>query len=223
MLLYPVDASLNLDLLLILDLLGVFFFAVSGCLLAARKGFDIVGSLLLGSMVGLGGGVVRDIILNTGPPAAFSSQIYLLPTLSATVLVYFMVRNVQRSGRWLDVFDAGGLALFCVTGTLKALSAGMNPAASVLLGVTTAVGGGILRDVTANEVPKVFDPKDLYAIPAFLGAGLTVLLWHADVFNLVTGTVAAVAVFTLRILSLKYKWHAPLAARSWAARRPRRG
>ena len=214
---------MTFDLPLMLDLLGVFFFAVSGSLLASRTGFDIVGSVLLGSMVGLGGGVIRDIVLNAGPPAAFTNQIYLLPPAAAAALVYFTVKNVQRSGRLLFMFDAGGLALFCVTGTLKALEAGMNPVASILLGVTTAVGGGILRDVTANDVPKVFDPKDLYAIPAFIGAGLATGLWHLGWLTFTTGAMATVVVFALRMLSLRYGWHAPLAARSWTPRRGQRG
>ena len=213
---------MTIDPAVMLDLLGVFFFAVSGCLLAVRKGFDLVGSILLGSMVGLGGGVVRDIILNSGPPAAFGNPVYLAPPLLAAVVVYFLAGRVARVSRLVLTFDAGGLALFCITGTLKALEAGMNPVASILLGVTTAVGGGILRDITANDVPKVFDPKDLYAIPAFAGAALATVLWHVGWLNLATGTVAAVVVFTFRLLSLRYGWHAPLAARSWAARRPRR-
>lgn len=211
---------MNLDLPLLLDLLGVLFFAISGSLLAARKGFDLVGSLLLGSLVGLGGGVIRDLILDTGPPAAFGNQLYLVPPLAAAALVYFSLSNVKRSGRLLLVFDAGGLALFCITGTLKALESGMNPVASILLGVTTAVGGGILRDITANKVPKVFDPHDLYAIPAMVGAGLTTAMWHLGWLNLATGTLVAVVVFALRLLSLRYGWHAPLAARSWSPRLP---
>ncbi|MCU6479754.1 putative membrane protein YeiH [Arthrobacter silviterrae] len=211
-----------LNLALMLDLLGVFFFAVSGSLLAARKGFDLVGSVLLGSLVGLGGGVVRDLVLNAGPPAAFSNPVYMLPPLLAAAVVYFLVGGVERVSRLVLTFDAGGLALFCITGTLKALDAGMNAAAALLLGVTTAVGGGILRDVTANRVPRVFDPQDLYAIPAFLGAGLATALWHLGWLNLATGTAAAVVVFVLRMLALKFKWHAPLAARSWASPRWRR-
>lgn len=214
---------MTVDLPLLLDLLGVFFFAVSGSLLAARKGFDLIGSVLLGSLAGLGGGVIRDVILNQGPPAAFSDPIYLVPPLAASALVYFTVQNVQRSGWLLFTFDAGGLALFCVTGTLKALDAGMNPVAGILLGVTTAVGGGILRDVTANEVPSVFDPKDLYAIPAFIGAALATGLWHLGWLNLATGSAAAVVVFALRMLSLHFGWRAPLAARSWTPRRVGRG
>lgn len=214
---------MNFELALALDLLGVFFFAVSGSLLAARKGFDLVGSLLLGSMVGLGGGVVRDVILNAGPPAAFNNPIYLAPPLLAAILVYFLPRSVERSARLLLMFDAGGLALFCITGTLKALDAGMNAVAAILLGVTTAVGGGILRDITANDVPAVFNPKDLYAIPAFVGAALATGLWYLGWLHLVSGTVAAVVVFALRLLSLKFGWHAPLAARSWTRPRLRRG
>lgn len=214
---------MNFDLPLALDLLGVFFFAVSGSLLAARKGFDLVGSLLLGSLVGLGGGVVRDIILAQGPPAAFTNPIYMAAPLLAAVVVYFLAGRVEKVSRLVLTFDAGGLALFCITGTLKALDFGMNGYAAILLGVTTAVGGGILRDVTANRVPRVFDPKDLYAIPAFLGAALTTGLWHLGWLNLFTGTAVAVVVFGLRLLSLKYGWHAPLAARSWARPRFRRG
>ena len=90
--------------------------------------------------------------------------------------MYFLFSSVQRFTSLLILFDAGGLALFCITGTLKALDAGMNPVAAVLLGVTTAVGGGLLRDITANEVPQLFDAKDIYALPAFLGAALTVIL-----------------------------------------------
>ncbi len=198
---------------LILDLLGVFFFAVSGSLLAARKGFDLVGSLLLASLAGLGGGVARDVIIDT-PPAAFSNPAYLLPPLLATVLVYFTVAGVERIKRVVVIFDAGGLALFCVTGTVKALDFGLNPVAAVLLGVTTGVGGGLLRDVVANEVPQLFDPRDIYALPAMLGAAVVALLVGAGWFNLFTGTAAASVVFVLRLLSWRYGWRAPLASRT---------
>jgi uncharacterized membrane protein YeiH len=200
------------------DLLGVFFFAVSGSLLAARKGFDIVGSLLLASLASLGGGVARDLIIDV-PPAAFTDPAYLLPPLLATVLVYFVVSGVERVKRVLVVFDAAGLALFCITGTVKALDVGLNPVSAVLLGVTTAVGGGLLRDVVANEIPQLFDPRDIYALPAMLGAVVVTALYLTDTFTLVTGTLAASLVFSLRVLAWRYGWHAPLAARTAGARR----
>ncbi|GAC1606719.1 MAG: trimeric intracellular cation channel family protein [Pseudarthrobacter sp.] len=202
-----------------LDLLGVFFFAVSGSLLAARKDIDIVGSLLLASLVGLGGGIIRDLILAGGPPAAFSNPAYLVPPLLATVLVYSLYTSVARFTSLLTLFDAGGLALFCMTGTVKALDAGMNPVAAALLGVITAAGGGLLRDVTANEVPELFNPRDIYALPAFLGAALTTVLWVVGAFNVFTAAVVATIVFTFRVLAWRRSWQAPLAVHGWHRRK----
>ncbi|HSO91435.1 MAG TPA: trimeric intracellular cation channel family protein [Arthrobacter sp.] len=201
--------------LLWLDLAGVFFFAVSGSLLAARKQFDIIGSLLLASVVSLGGGVIRDIIINDGPPAAFTNPAYLAPPLLAAVLVYFLFPSFQRYTSLLVLFDAGGLALFCITGTLKALAAGMNPVAAVLLGVTTAVGGGLLRDITATEVPQLFDTRDIYALPAFAGAALTMVLSVTGTFNAATAGAVAAIVFAFRVTAWRRQWHVPLAVRGW--------
>ncbi len=198
-----------------LDLAGIFFFAVSGSLLAARKQFDIVGSLLLASLVSLGGGVIRDIIINEGPPAAFTNPAYLAPPLLATFLVYFLFNGVQRFTSLLILFDAGGLALFCIVGTLKAQEAGIHPTAAVLLGVTTAVGGGLLRDITANEVPQLFNGRDIYALPAFLGSTLTVVLSLVHSFNVVTAPAVAALVFAFRVTAWRRQWRAPLAVRGW--------
>ncbi|MFJ5860902.1 trimeric intracellular cation channel family protein [Pseudarthrobacter sp. NPDC092439] len=205
-----------------LDLAGVFFFAVSGSLLAARKQFDFVGSLLLASLVSLGGGVIRDIILNS-VPAAFTNPAYLVPPVLATVLVYFLFSSVQRYTSLLVLFDAGGLALFCITGTLKALTLGMNPFAAVLLGLTTAVGGGLLRDITANEVPQLFDARDLYALPAFSGAALTAVLWVTGTFNAATACAVAAVVFAFRVVAWRRSWYIPLAVRGWQRSEARSG
>jgi uncharacterized membrane protein YeiH len=198
-----------------LELAGIFFFAVSGSLLAARKQFDVMGSLLLASLVSLGGGVIRDIILNAGPPAAFSNPAYLVPPLLATGLVYFLFSSVQRYTSLLTLFDAAGLALFCITGTLKALSYGMNPISAALLGVTTAVGGGLLRDITANEVPRLFDARDLYALPALLGAVLTAVLWELRAFDPFSACAVAALAFAFRVVAWRRSWRIPLAVRGW--------
>lgn len=204
---------------LVLDLLGTFFFAISGSLLAARRGFDIIGSLLLGSLTGLGGGVVRDLILGV-PPTAFARPIYLAPPAVAAALVFFLFGAVARFPRTLLVFDAGGLALFCITGAVKALSLGANPIEAALLGVTTAVGGGLLRDVVANRDPQLFNPHDLYAVPAMLGSTAIVVVWLAGGYNPWTETLVAALVFAFRILSLRYRWHIPHAAATFGANAP---
>jgi uncharacterized membrane protein YeiH len=183
-------------------------------LLAARRAFEIVGSLLLGSLTGLGGGgVVRDLIIGV-TPTPFTQPVYLVPPVAAALLVYFFARRVQRFPRTLLIFDAGGLALFCTTGAVTALDAGINPVSAALLGVTTGVGGGLLRDVVANRDPQLFNPRDIYAVPALLGAALITALWQLSLFNAVTELCVAAAVFTLRVLSLHFRWRVPHAARS---------
>jgi uncharacterized membrane protein YeiH len=204
---------------LVLDLLGTFFFAISGCLLAARRAFDLVGSLLLGSLTGLGGGVMRDLILGV-TPTPFVQPVYLIAPVTAALLVYFFAHRVQRIPRTLLVFDAGGLALFCTTGTVTALDAGMNPVAAALLGVTTGVGGGLLRDVVANRDPQLFNRRDIYAVPALLGAALMTGLWYFGLFTALTQLSVAALVFTLRVLSLHYGWRVPHAVLSRHGTRP---
>ena len=195
---------------LVLDLLGTFFFAISGSLLAAQRGYDIIGSLLLGSLTGLGGGVIRDLIIDR-PPVAFDQPIHLAAPIAAALLVYFLAAGVERHSRPLLIFDAGGLALFCTTGTATALNAGMNPIAAVLLGVTTGVGGGLLRDVVANRDPQLFTPSDLYAVPALLGAALTAALWFSPIPLALSTFIAATIVFVFRVLSLHFHWRIPHA------------
>ena len=197
-----------------LDLLGTFFFAISGSLLAASRKFDIVGSMLLGSLTGLGGGVVRDLVLGV-TPAAFSQPLYLLAPLAATGAVFFLHPSVARFPRILLIFDAAGLALFCTTGTNKALEFGMNPVAAMLLGVTTAVGGGLLRDVVANRDPQLFNPRDLYAVPAMLGAALVTAGWLMGWYDAWLQLAVGALIFGLRVLALRLKWRVPHAVAGW--------
>lgn len=197
------------DLLLIADLFGVLFFAVSGALLAARRRFDFVGSMVLATLAGLGGGVVRDLVLDDGMPNAFAQPIYLVPVTLAVIAVYTRLIGPNRLRRTILVFDAGGLALFCVTGSQIALEAGAHPITATLLGATTAIVGGLLRDVVANQVPDIFDPAGVYAVPAFTGAalvaGLDVLGWYSSI----AGIIIAAVVFVVRLLALKFNWKLP--------------
>ncbi|WP_341849250.1 trimeric intracellular cation channel family protein [Auritidibacter ignavus] len=200
------------DIVYFADLSGVFFFAVSGALLASRRGFDIIGSALLAALTGLGGGVVRDVIINAGVPNAFASPSYMIPVALAVLLVYIRVIDSDRLRRTILVFDAGGLAVFCVVGTLIATDAGLPVVSATLLGAATAVFGGLLRDVVANQIPAIFNPHDIYAIPAVSGAAVVAILNALDVYEPLWGAVTAVAVFSFRLVALRFKWHAPSAA-----------
>jgi uncharacterized membrane protein YeiH len=195
---------------MMLDFLGTFFFAISGSLVAAHRKFDIVGSILLGALTGLGGGVFRDLILDT-TPAAFSQPIHLLAPVAAAVLVFFLFTTVEKLPRTLLVFDAAGLGLFSTTGAAKALDLGMNPVAATLLGVATGAGGGLLRDVVANRDPQLFNPDDIYAVPAMMGATLVTAAWSVGWSAPCVQLAAGVFVFVFRLTSLHFRWHVPRA------------
>jgi uncharacterized membrane protein YeiH len=197
-----------------LDLGGVLVFALSGASLAARKNFDVVGILVLATATGLGGGIVRDTLLGDLPPVALRDQLYLAAPLMATVVVLVGHSAVEKMSRPVLVFDAAGLGLFSVVGSAKALDHGLGVLPSVMLGVMTAVGGGVLRDVLARDVPSVFKPESaLYAIPATVGAAVTAAVWSRDALSAAGAIAIAVAVVLLRLLAMHHGWRAPTARR----------
>ncbi|MET9520112.1 trimeric intracellular cation channel family protein [Streptomyces sp. NPDC002994] len=195
-----------------LDLVGIFVFAISGALLAVRKNFDVFGIAVLAEVTALGGGLLRDLIIGAVPPAAFTDLGYFTTPLIAAALVFFLHPEVERIQGSVMAFDAAGLGLFCVTGTTKAYDYGLGLTASAALGLATAVGGGVLRDVLANEVPSLLRwDRDLYAVPAIVGAAMVVLFIRFDVLNAVTSGIAVVTAFVLRLLALHFHWRAPRA------------
>ncbi|MFI6909392.1 trimeric intracellular cation channel family protein [Nonomuraea sp. NPDC050394] len=194
----------------ILDLAGIFVFALTGALMGVRKRLDVVGMAVLASMTALGGGIVRDLILNVRP-AAFQSLGYVLVPLAATVIVAFWHPHVARVMPAIMILDAAGLGLFCAVGTEKALEYGLNPLHAVLLGVTTAVGGGMLRDLLAGEIPTLLYDRQLYAVPAMVGSAVMGALYVYDLHGWPATLAAAVIAFVLRIAAMRYGWRAPLA------------
>jgi uncharacterized membrane protein YeiH len=196
----------------ILEAVGLYVFATSGALMAIHKGFDVVGILVLAMLTALGGGILRDLIIGDTPPAAFTNATYLVIPLVAAVVTFFAHPLVQRLTFTVLVFDAAGLGLFSVTGTLKALDFDLGPLQAVLLGITTAVGGGMLRDVTAGEAPALLKvDTDLYSIPAAAGAVVVAAAHRTDVPMPVVATCAAVLVFLFRIVAMLRHWTAPRA------------
>ncbi|MEU1118087.1 MULTISPECIES: trimeric intracellular cation channel family protein [unclassified Streptomyces] len=199
-----------------LDIVGIFVFAISGALLAVRKNFDVFGIAVLAEVTALGGGLFRDLVIGAVPPAAFTDLGYFITPLFAAALVFFLHPEVERTQLAVNVFDAAGLGLFCVSGTTKAYDYGLGLTASAALGLMTAVGGGVLRDIVANEVPSLVRwDRDLYAVPAIVGATMVALCIEFDVLTAFTSGFAAVTAFVLRLLALHYHWRAP---RAWNRR-----
>ncbi|MGW5265746.1 trimeric intracellular cation channel family protein [Microbispora sp. NPDC004025] len=194
----------------VLDLVGIFVFALSGALQGVRERLDVVGIAVLAFFTAVGGGIMRDLFIGV-QPAALRDTAYLLVPVVATVIAFFWHPQVERAMPAVLVFDAAGLGLFCAVGTAKALHYGLAPMHAVFLGVCTAVGGGVIRDVLSGERPTLLYDRELYAVPAMLGSTAMVALHALDVRGFVATLSSAVLAFAFRILAMRYRWRAPLA------------
>jgi uncharacterized membrane protein YeiH len=197
--------------LLALDLLGVFVFGLSGGLVAVRKGFDVLAVLMLAAAAGLGGGILRDVLIGDVPPVGVSDWRLLAAASAAGLLTFFFHPGVSRIERAILLLDAAGLGLFAIAGTLKALDLGTTALTAVIVGVLTGVGGGVLRDLLAGETPRLFAEREWYATPALLGATVYALAWSADLANPVTTWGCVVLITVLRILGMARGWQVPAA------------
>ena len=195
--------------LVTLDLVGIFVFAVTGALVAVRKNLDIFAALVLAGVTGLGGGFIRDVLIDATPPAALMDWRYLLVPVAAGLLTFAFHPAIGRLERLVTVFDAVGLALFCVTGALKAVEYGLGPVPAALMGMVTAIGGGMMRDVLAGHVPVVFE-GNLYATPALSGAVVAVLLDRTDLPVMVVAAAGFSTCLVWRLMALVRGWSAPL-------------
>lgn len=205
-------------LILALNLAGTFVFGLSGGLAAVRARLDLFGVVVLSAVVGLAGGITRDLLIGT-PPATFRDWRYLAAVGAAGVVCYFGRPALERLQRSVLVFDAFGLGLFCVTGATKALDFHLGPAQAILLGAITGIGGGMLRDVLLREVPTVLR-QELYAIPALLGASVLVLGQKLGSDNPLLPVLGAALCVALRLVSLRRGLNVPIAP---SERRDERG
>lgn len=197
-------------MLVVLDLLGIFVFALSGASLAVRKRLDVVGAVSLAIATGLAGGILRDVFLGDTPPLAFRDQWYLLVPLGAALLTAVVPRLPALLHRPVIIFDAVGLALFAVVGASKAVDAEVGILAATFIGALSATGGGILRDVLVREVPAIFTPESgLYVIPAAVGSLTIALADEAEIGFDVVGLPVAVLIFIVRLASVQYGWSTP--------------
>jgi uncharacterized membrane protein YeiH len=198
---------------LALDVVGVFAFALSGGLIAAKKRLDLFGVLALAAAAALGGGVMRDLLIGHIPPVGISDWRLLTSAVVAGLITFVYHPGVERVSRLVRILDAAGLAVFAVGGSLQALSAGMDGLTSVIVGGIAAVGGGIVRDVLAGQVPEVLR-REMYALPALLGSTLIVVAHHYDAVNTVTIWGCVAVVFALRMAAVVLDVHAPKPLRT---------
>ncbi len=192
----------------VIDLSAVLASGLSGALLASQKRFDLGGLAFLTLVAGLGGGLLRDVLLQRGLPVALANPTYLLVIIAAAAIGYFFEKHVRRVLPALLVVDAAGLGLYAVIGCIRASQAGLRPLPTVLVGVLTAVGGGILRDVLAGEAPVIFQ-REVYATAALLGSAGYVVLSRLGVGQEVAGAAGFASATGLRLVSVWRGWNIP--------------
>ncbi|GGS27427.1 trimeric intracellular cation channel family protein [Deinococcus knuensis] len=185
----------------ILDLIGVVAFAMSGALLGVRKRFDLFGVLVLGCVTAVGGGAIRDTLTGQTPPLFLRDETYLWAALAGAAVAFGFGERLARFERALSLFDTVGLGLFAASGALGAIQFGLGPLGVVFAGMLSGVGGGIIRDLIANEVPEVMYRRDqLYATAAAAGAFVVwALQGHVTPFQ--SQVAGALVVYALRWLS----------------------
>jgi len=199
-------------LLLVLDLVGTFVFALSGATAGVKRRLDLFGVLVLSFAAGNAGGIARDLLIGAVPPAAISDWRYLAVSLLAGIITFYWFSGIDRLRSPVLVFDGAGLALFAVSGTQKALAFGLNPVMAALLGMLTGIGGGMTRDELLAQIPTVLR-ADLYAVAALAGAALVVIGDALQLSSTAVTIAGAALCFGLRLMAIHYGWHLPVARR----------
>lgn len=204
------------DVMFVLELIGAAAFAVSGAMVAIEKKADIFGVLFLAVTTALGGGVIRDVLIGRIPPVMFVSYWYLLISVVAALAVF--IDAYLRSEKYklhldkLDavnnVFDAIGLAVFTVSGMNAAMPVSDNVILVLFVGMCTGVGGGMLREVMTNTMPKVLR-KRVYAVASLIGGGLYYVMHVLDINQLLSVGCGMLVIFALRLFATIYKWNLP--------------
>jgi uncharacterized membrane protein YeiH len=179
-------------------------------MLGIQRRLDIFGVLLLSFAASTAGGITRDVLIGSAPPAAVSDWRYFAVAMAAGLIIFFWYSPISRLHTPILIFDAGGLALFAVAGAEKALAFSLNPLASAMLGMLTGIGGGIARDVLVARTPSVLQ-RDLYAVAALVGAG-TVVVGHMLRWPVVpTAIGGALLCLALRLVAIRRGWNLPVA------------
>ena len=204
------------EMIYALEIIGAAAFAVSGAMAALEHEADIFGVIFLAVVTALGGGVIRDLLLGVTPPKMFVSYVYLAVAAVAALVVFadaYIRREKYRKHRdKLDsinnMFDAVGLAVFTVSGMNTAMQQSDNVLLILVLGMSTGVGGGMLRDMMINKMPKVLR-KRVYAVASLLGGGVYYGLFALGVHETIAAVSGMALIIALRVLATVYKWNLP--------------
>ena len=198
--------------LLVADLAGTFLFGIEGAVAAIGGNLDLLGMIVLAFSTALAGGVVRDLLIGALPPESIKNWRYAATAFTAAMLTFFFYRMVEAfPATLLMVLDAGGLALFAVAGTEKALDYKIHPFMAALLGTITGVGGGTIRDLFLAHVPRVLQ-SDIYATAALAGAVVLIVARKSGASPVAAAFAGGGCCFLLRVVAATWHWNLPKIA-----------
>lgn len=198
----------KMSLIYSLDLLGTFVFAISGTLAAAERRFDIFGAMFTGLITAVGGGTIRDLMLDAHPLSWIEDSNYLIVVTIAVVSAFVFKKNIIKLKQTLFLFDTIGIGVFTIIGLEKALILGNNFIVAIIMGVVTAIMGGILRDTFCNDVPLIFR-KEIYATACLIGALAFLAFSHMGLDPNLNLIITILLIIGIRILSIRFKLSLP--------------
>lgn len=188
-----------------LDLFGTLIFAISGVLVAIDKRFDVVGSIIIGTVTAVGGGTVRDVLIGKTPVGWMLDNNYLIAILLGVIVSYIFKERILKLRRSMFLFDTIGIGLFTILGLQKTLGTGLSISIALIMGVISAVFGGVIRDVLTNEIPLIFR-REIYATACLAGGLLFVILEQFSNHTVINMFIAMLTVFIIRYFAVKRKW-----------------
>lgn len=196
---------------------GTIFFAISGALSAYKKNFDLTGVMLIAFAVGAGGGTMRDVLIGSTPVFWMQQPSNILMTMLTGLVVFFIAEHFNLSSKAFLFADALGLGVFAIAGAQKTLDFGLSPLVAVMMGVLSAVGGGIIRDILSGEIPLILQPE-VYATAALAGATVFVTLHvYVPESRSIAGIACALTVCLIRLATIQWGWRLPTPA--WLKRK----
>lgn len=188
-----------------LDLFGTMVFAISGVLTSIEKKFDLVGSLVIGFVTAIGGGTLRDILIGRTPVGWLTDRNYILVICLGFVLSYLFKNRIRRLRKSMFIFDTIGIGLFTILGIQTSFSFGLSIEVCLIMGVVSAVFGGVIRDVLTNEIPLIFR-KEIYATACFAGGLVYLIMDHWSPIDELNIILSIMVVIVIRYFAVRRGW-----------------
>jgi uncharacterized membrane protein YeiH len=197
-----------MEIIYLIDILGTFAFAISGALVALDKKFDIFGVIIIAFVTAVGGGMLRDILINAHPINWIGDLNYLYTIFAAVIFTFLVKSKIAYLSKTMFLFDTIGISVFTLLGLQKGLSYELHPLVAVIMGMISAVFGGVLRDVLTNRVPLIFE-KEIYASACLAGGVMYLILNHFKVQENINFIISALVVVIIRVVAVRFSLELP--------------